>query len=164
MPTPRTFLGCWRFDVVDDVDAVDVVIDVVGVFGAGPTDPGMANVVPRPALAEYLRADVDQRLPAGCAVFATNPVRIRYGTRQLVVLRQDVLTKMCRNAIHFPHGDDIPSQVPSLIFSSFLGVCVCVCVCVCPSWRFLGCDDDRSIARFLAIAANDVPIQRNLSH
>ena len=162
MPTPRTFLGCWRFDVVDDVDAVDVVIDVVGVFGAGPTDPGMANVVPRPALAEYLRADVDQRLPAGCAVFATNPVRIRYGTRQLVVLRQDVLTKMCRNAIHFPHGDDIPSQVPSLIFSSFLGVCVCVCVC--PSWRFLGCDDDRSIARFLAIAANDVPIQRNLSH
>lgn len=50
-----------------------------------------------------------QRIPNG--VFTTNPCRIQYGTKEIVVLREDIVTKMCRNAIHFPSTDDIPQQV-----------------------------------------------------
>ena len=56
-----------------------------------------------------------QRIPNG--LFTTNPCRIQYGTKEIVVLREDILTKMCRNAINFPSSDDIPQQVCP-VFSS----------------------------------------------
>jgi uncharacterized protein with PIN domain len=55
-----------------------------------------------------IRAEFVQRIPSG--IFTTNPCRIQYGTKEIVVLREDILTKMCRNAINFP-SDDIPQQV-----------------------------------------------------
>lgn len=63
----------------------------------------------RPPLAEIIREEFVSRIPT--AVFTTNPCRIQYGTKEIVVLREDILTKMCRNAIHFPTSDDIPQQV-----------------------------------------------------
>ena len=35
----------------------------------------------------------------------------------MVVLREDILTKMCRNAIHFPQTDDIPQQFAKTLTS-----------------------------------------------
>ena len=78
------------------------------IFVPGPSDPGFANILPRPPLAEFMWQDLVQRVP-GC-IFTTNPCRIQYGTQEIVILREDILTKMCRNAIHFPTSDDIPLQ------------------------------------------------------
>ena len=72
----------------------------------------------RPPLPEFIRQEFIQRIPAG--IFTSNPCRIQYGTQEIVVLREDILTKMCRNALHFPEDvDDIPQQV-NLIYKSIL--------------------------------------------
>ena len=68
----------------------------------------------RPALADYICEEFTQRVPN--SIFTTNPCRIQYGTQEIVVLREDILTKMCRNAIYFPQTDDIPQQVRFQIF------------------------------------------------
>ncbi|XP_032795121.1 LOW QUALITY PROTEIN: DNA polymerase epsilon subunit 2 [Daphnia magna] len=78
------------------------------VFVPGPSDSGFCNILPRPPLAKVIREEFLQRVPN--AVFTTNPCRIQYGTKEIVVLREDIITKMCRNAIHFPTTDDIPQQ------------------------------------------------------
>ena len=64
----------------------------------------------RPPLPEVIRNEFTQRVSK--SIFTSNPCRIQYGTKEIVVLREDILTKMCRNAIHFPTSDDIPQQVP----------------------------------------------------
>lgn len=58
---------------------------------------------------EFIHGEFTQRIPN--AIFTSNPCRIQYGTQEIVVLREDILTKMCRNALHFPETDDIPQQV-----------------------------------------------------
>ena len=63
----------------------------------------------RPPLADIIKDEFVQRIPNG--IFTTNPCRIQYGTKEIVILREEILTKMCRNAIHFPTSDDIPQQV-----------------------------------------------------
>ncbi|XP_046460207.1 DNA polymerase epsilon subunit 2-like [Daphnia pulex] len=84
------------------------------IFVPGPSDSGFCNILPRPPLAEVIRAEFVQRIPSG--IFTTNPCRIQYGTKEIVVLREDILTKMCRNAINFP-SDDIPQQFAKTLTS-----------------------------------------------
>lgn len=45
------------------------------------------------------------------AVFATNPCRIKYCTKEIVIFRDDVYTKMCRTAIRFPENEDTVDHV-----------------------------------------------------
>lgn len=45
------------------------------------------------------------------AIMATNPCRIQYCTQEIVVVREDLVTKMCRNNIHFPSEGEIPDHV-----------------------------------------------------
>lgn len=54
-------------------------------FVPGPNDPGLGHVLPQPALPSYFTAELSALLPG--AVFATNPCRIRYFSRELVVFR-----------------------------------------------------------------------------
>ena len=53
--------------------------------------------------------------------FTTNPCRVQYATREIIILRQDILTKMCRNAIHLPQheqsSEDIPLQFAKTLMS-----------------------------------------------
>lgn len=73
------------------------------VFVPGPGDAGPAHVLPRPPLARFLTADLREALPD--AVFASNPCRIRYGTQELVLFRDDIEQRMRRQVLVHPSGE-----------------------------------------------------------
>ncbi len=35
-------------------------------------------------------------------IFASNPCRLQYGAQEIVILRDDIVEKMCRNCIRMP--------------------------------------------------------------
>lgn len=85
------------------------------VFVPGPNDPAYPNVLPRPELPPFVQEGLFQAegakkvasaLRKAC-VFATNPCRIQYCSQEIVVLREDVVSKVCRNCLYMPpdHGD-----------------------------------------------------------
>lgn len=81
----------------------------------GPQDPGFPVVFPRPALSEYVTKDFRKKVPN--AFFASNPCRIQYCTQEIVVFREDIVTKICRNCVYFPESGDIPSHFSRTILS-----------------------------------------------
>ncbi|XP_037280285.1 DNA polymerase epsilon subunit 2 isoform X2 [Rhipicephalus microplus] len=79
------------------------------IFVPGPRDPGLSNVLPRPGLpyqvTEPLRScggnEAESTLAERCH-WVSNPCRLLYCGRQVVLWRQDGLAKACRNAVHRP--------------------------------------------------------------
>lgn len=63
----------------------------------------------RPPLPKFVAEELLKRVPN--AVLATNPCRLQYCTQEIVVIREDLVTKMCRNNIHFPSEGEIPDHV-----------------------------------------------------
>lgn len=63
----------------------------------GPADAGPGNVVPRPPMPKSLTAGLTTRMPPGRVRFATNPCRLRYLSQELVLVREDLLSKMVRH-------------------------------------------------------------------
>ncbi|KAL7635547.1 UNVERIFIED_CONTAM: hypothetical protein RMT77_014616 [Armadillidium vulgare] len=70
------------------------------IFVPGPSDPGPGNIYPRPPLPSFITEDFSQRVPN--SEFTTNPCRLLYCTQEIVIFREDIFTKMCRNSIYFP--------------------------------------------------------------
>ncbi|PSN37360.1 DNA polymerase epsilon subunit 2 [Blattella germanica] len=70
------------------------------VFIPGPSDPASPNILPRFPLPKYITEEFQRKIPS--SLFTTNPCRIQYCTQEIVVVREDLITKMCRNTIHFP--------------------------------------------------------------
>ncbi|CAM4641590.1 unnamed protein product [Leuciscus chuanchicus] len=86
------------------------------VFVPGPEDPGPGAVLPRPPLAEHLTEEFRERVPF--SVFTTNPCRIQYCSQEMVVIREDLVNKMCRNCVRLPSSSlDIPSHFVKTILS-----------------------------------------------
>ncbi|XP_057200751.1 DNA polymerase epsilon subunit 2 isoform X3 [Triplophysa rosa] len=86
------------------------------VFVPGPQDPGPGAVLPRPPLAEHITEEFTQRVPF--SVFTTNPCRIQYCSQEIVVIREDLVNKMCRNCVRVPGTNlDIPSHFVKTILS-----------------------------------------------
>ncbi|XP_023608838.1 DNA polymerase epsilon subunit 2 isoform X12 [Myotis lucifugus] len=86
------------------------------VFVPGPEDPGFGSILPRPPLAESITNEFRQRVPF--SVFTTNPCRIQYCTQEIIVFREDLVNKMCRNCVHFPSSNlDIPNHFVKTILS-----------------------------------------------
>uniref|UniRef100_A0AAY4BST2 DNA polymerase epsilon subunit n=1 Tax=Denticeps clupeoides TaxID=299321 RepID=A0AAY4BST2_9TELE len=80
------------------------------VFVPGPEDPGPSAILPRPPLAEHITEEFRERVPF--SVFTTNPCRIQYCCQEIVVFREDLVNKMCRNCVRLPSGNlDIPNHV-----------------------------------------------------
>ncbi len=77
-------------------------------FVPGPTDPGFPSIFPRPPLPDCLTEDLRKRVPL--AKFVSNPCRVQFCTREIVLFREDIVTKMCRNCVYFPEQGDIPSH------------------------------------------------------
>ncbi|KAK7790122.1 hypothetical protein R5R35_006489 [Gryllus longicercus] len=75
------------------------------IFVPGPVDCGAVNILPRPPLPEWVTEEFRKVIPS--AVFTTNPCRIQYCTKEIVVIREDIVTKMCRNTINFPTAGNI---------------------------------------------------------
>lgn len=88
------------------------------IFVPGKTDPAAANVLPRPPLPNYLTDTIQNKLGDN-AIFTTNPCRIQYCTQEIVVFRQDLVMKLCRNTLHFPDSGDIPDHLTKTL----LGQC-----------------------------------------
>ncbi|XP_066539061.1 DNA polymerase epsilon subunit 2 [Hoplias malabaricus] len=86
------------------------------VFVPGPEDPGPSTILPRPPLAEYITEDFRQLVPF--SVFTTNPCRIQYCSQEIVVIREDLVNKMCRNCVRLPSSNlDIPNHFVKTILS-----------------------------------------------
>ena len=78
-----------------------LVEDSKFVFVPGPTDPGAGSVLPRPPLPVAFTRRLRAVLPT--AVFTSNPCRIRYFTHEMVVFRENLLSKMRRHALLSPN-------------------------------------------------------------
>ncbi|XP_072193509.1 DNA polymerase epsilon subunit 2 isoform X2 [Excalfactoria chinensis] len=86
------------------------------VFVPGPEDPGPGPVLPRPPLAENITREFRQLVPF--SVFTTNPCRIQYCTQEIIIFREDLVNKMCRNCVRFPSSSmDIPNHFVKTILS-----------------------------------------------
>jgi len=82
-------------------------------FVPGPADPGSPNIFPRPPLPTHVTQDLLKNVPK--AQFLTNPARVQYCTQEIVIFREDIVTKLCRNAIYFPETGEIPSHFAKTI-------------------------------------------------
>ncbi|XP_023230098.1 DNA polymerase epsilon subunit 2-like [Centruroides sculpturatus] len=82
------------------------------VFIPGPNDPVLSHILPRPAIPNTFLDDFLKKVPK--AVFTTNPCRIRFYTQNILIFREDLIAKMCRNSVYFPweHENDI--DIPTL--------------------------------------------------
>lgn len=86
------------------------------VFVPGPQDPGPGNILPRPPIPSIFTSAVTEKVPL--SVFTTNPCRIQYCTQEIIVFREDLVNKMCRNSINLPTElKDIPVQLVKTILA-----------------------------------------------
>ncbi|XP_037034070.1 DNA polymerase epsilon subunit 2 [Bradysia coprophila] len=90
-------------DVIEPYMGIKQDTDIV--FVPSLDDPATANILPRPPLPNCLWKDFQKKVPR--AIFATNPCRLQYCTQQIVVCRADLVTKFCRNTIHFPKSGQL---------------------------------------------------------
>lgn len=72
------------------------------IFIPGPTDPWTSNTLPRPPIPENFVKPVINKVPN--AVFTTNPARIRYFNQEIVVFREDLMSRMMRNTVQIKEG------------------------------------------------------------
>lgn len=94
----------------------DLISQSKFIFIPGPNDPGHANIYPRPCIPDYICSDLKDKLPNIC--MASNPCRIQMYTQEIVVFREDIISKMCRNCIYFPEdGSDTNSHFSRTILS-----------------------------------------------
>jgi len=78
-------------------------------------------VLVRPAIPNCITEEVREALPS--AVFTSNPCRLQYCTQEIVVFREDIVMKMCRNCVRYPADGNIPMHVILLAFLK----CLCLC-------------------------------------
>ncbi|CAK9814392.1 DNA polymerase epsilon subunit 2 [Anthophora quadrimaculata] len=89
------------------------------IFVPAPDDVGAPKILPRSPLPKHLTEYFRKNIPG--AIFATNPCRIQYCTKEIVVLREDILSKMCRNTLLFPQkGNIYDHYAKSIICQSHL--------------------------------------------
>lgn len=86
------------------------------IFVPGRGDPVAANILPRPPIPNSITAEIRSKL-GDSVIFTTNPCRIQYCTQEIILIRQDLVTKMCRNSIHFPETGNIPDHLTKTLLS-----------------------------------------------
>ncbi|KAH9505546.1 DNA polymerase epsilon subunit 2 [Bulinus truncatus] len=85
------------------------------IFVPGPSDPGHSTILPRPTIPNSLTEAFRKKVPT--AIFTSNPCRIQYCTQEIIIFREDVVTKFCRNCVRFPEGGNIPMHFAKSIIS-----------------------------------------------
>lgn len=54
------------------------------------------------------------------AIMATNPCRLQFCTREIVLFRADVLAKMMQGTLYKPSKEDIPEYVSIYLYGDLL--------------------------------------------
>lgn len=85
----------------------------------GPSDPGVGNVLPRAGLMPMLTQRMKDKIRK--VWFPSNPCRILYYTRQIVVFRDDLLQKMRRNCILEPNKKESENMSEHLVKTVLFG-------------------------------------------
>ncbi|GAB5572834.1 DNA polymerase epsilon subunit 2 isoform X1 [Prionailurus iriomotensis] len=98
-------------------DSLKTLADIICEYpNIHQSDPGFGSILPRPPLAESITDEFRQRVPF--SIFTTNPCRIQYCTQEIIVFREDLVNKMCRNCVRFPSSNlDIPNHFVKTILS-----------------------------------------------
>lgn len=63
----------------------------------------------RPAIPPSITSTLRQKVPK--AIFTSNPTRLQYCTQEIVVFREDLLSKVSRHCLHFPSDEDTRHHV-----------------------------------------------------
>ncbi|KAK8728709.1 hypothetical protein OTU49_009106 [Cherax quadricarinatus] len=86
------------------------------IFVPGPSDPGPGSIFPRPPLPKYVTEEIKKTVPS--AIFVCNPCRLLYCTQEIVIFRENIVAKMCRNCVYFPtNSEDIPAHFAKTLLS-----------------------------------------------
>ncbi|KAH9115975.1 hypothetical protein AeMF1_010045 [Aphanomyces euteiches] len=88
------------------------------VFVPGPSDPGAPDVLPRHPLPSVCTEDFLRRIPS--AIMTTNPCRIRYFTKDLVIMRDDTQQKMSRSCLVPIAYDDENFDMPKHLVKTII--------------------------------------------
>jgi DNA polymerase epsilon subunit 2 len=69
------------------------------VFVPGPLDLTVNSVLPRKPLLSSLTARLRSKIPSGRVHMASNPCRLKFFAQEIVVFRDDVMSRMLRNLV-----------------------------------------------------------------
>lgn len=81
----------------------DIIEQSQFVFVPGPLDPGLGNILPRPPIPACLTKYFRQHVPN--SVFTSNPCHLQFCTQEIVVFREDIISKLSRACIRVPKAD-----------------------------------------------------------
>ncbi|KAG9322544.1 hypothetical protein KVV02_003056 [Mortierella alpina] len=73
------------------------------IFVPGPNDPWGGSVLPRPKIPDFYTAKVRSLVKR--SIFTSNPCRIKYCDQEIVIFREDILSRLLRNCIVPPCAD-----------------------------------------------------------
>lgn len=85
------------------------------IFVPGMSDPSQPHIAPRFGLPTFVTEDLKKLLPK--AIFATNPCRIQYCNKEIVVFRADILAKLLQGSMYKPDKDHIQDCITRTIIS-----------------------------------------------
>ncbi|GIX94149.1 DNA polymerase epsilon subunit 2 [Caerostris darwini] len=88
------------------------------VFVPGPNDPGLPHILPRPNIPVSFLGDFMKKVPK--AIFTSNPCHLQYCTQDIVVFREDIISKMCRNSIYTPWEHEEKVDIPNLFVKTVI--------------------------------------------
>ena len=74
------------------------------VFVPGPQDPGITGVLPRSPIPKVFTSSLRSKVKH--AIFASNPCRMRYFSKELVFFRDDLVGKMRRHCLLEPRCEE----------------------------------------------------------
>ncbi|KAF0695024.1 Aste57867_14124 [Aphanomyces stellatus] len=88
------------------------------VFVPGPNDPGAPDVLPRHPLPNICTEDFVRKIPS--AIMTSNPCRVRYYTKDFVVMRDDLQQKMSRSCLTPISADEVHINVSKHVVKTII--------------------------------------------
>nr|XP_023026424.1 DNA polymerase epsilon subunit 2 [Leptinotarsa decemlineata] len=85
------------------------------VFVPGLADPCTLHIVPRLGLPDYVTGEMKRLLPK--AIFPTNPCRLQYCNREIVLFRADLVPKFLQGTLHKPPKEQIVDCIKRTVIS-----------------------------------------------
>jgi DNA polymerase epsilon subunit 2 len=71
-------------------------------------DPGPGNILPRPKIPDFFTSKLITQFKN--VVFTSNPCRIRYCTQEIVIFRENLLSRFQRNALVKPVSNEVDND------------------------------------------------------